>query len=44
MRLDSERIMTKPRNNVMELKCVGAVLEVIHLKLWQLVRKIIMIL
>jgi len=44
MRLDNERIMTEPRNNVMELKCVRAVLEVIHLKLRQLVRKIITIL
>jgi hypothetical protein len=44
MCLDSERIMAKPRNYVMELKCVRAVLVVIHLKLRQLVRKIIMIL
>jgi hypothetical protein len=36
--------MAKPSNYVMELKCVWTVLVVIHLKLRQLVRKIIMIL
>jgi hypothetical protein len=43
MCLESERIVAKPRNYVMELKCVGVVLVVIHLKLWQLVRKILTI-
>jgi hypothetical protein len=44
MCLDSERIMAKPGNYVMELKYVGVVLVVIHLKLRQLARKMVTIL
>jgi hypothetical protein len=44
MCFDSKRIMAKPRNNMMKLKCVGIVLVIVHFNLRQLVRKIVVIL
>jgi hypothetical protein len=44
MCLDSKRIVTKPRNYMMELKYVEIVLVIIHLNLRQLVRKSAMML